>query len=655
MLSQIVKRAVFGFCVSGLGLIACAGSSRSTSDVATASDAGSNAAATSMSAAEAAESVEPVQAPVDPRYVWDLTDVYKTVEEWNAAREKVLARIDALPRHRGTLGQSAGGLLAIVEEIYGVYKDVSRVYSYASLSRDEDQRVPDSQSRFELARAMSAKLQEATAWLQPELLSIGKKKIDRFVRAENSLKPYMYFFRNTLRLAPHTLDPAGEQLLASASLVLSSPSQIYQMLTNADIPWPTITLSDGTEALLNQAGYTRYRSHPNRVDRKAVFDAFWSAWSAYADTTGATLNTEVQSNVFQAKARNYETALEASLAPNNIPPEVYTTLIAEVNNALPTLHRYFRLRAKLLGVDDLAYYDIYPSLVELDTASFDIERSKVITLEALAPFGKDYTQRLEYAFSQRWMHGQPTAGKRSGAYMNGSIYDVHPYILLNHNDDFESLSTFAHEWGHAVHSLLASESQPYPTADYSIFTAELASTINEILLVEHMIENAKSKKEKLFYLGQALEAIRGTLFRQAMFGEFELAIHRAVEGGEPLSGTRLTEMYLELLQKYHGHDDGVMNIDPLYAAEWAYIPHFYYDFYVYQYATSISGAAWFAERFLGGDDSARIAFLDVLKAGGSDDPYAILKAAGLDLAQPEPYRAAFRRMDGIMDRIEALL
>ncbi|MEL6547762.1 MAG: M3 family oligoendopeptidase, partial [Myxococcota bacterium] len=392
------------------------------------------------------------------------------------------------------------------------------------------------------------------------------------------------------------------------------------------------------------------------VTRGKVFAAFFDMWGEFADSIGATLATEVQSNIFQAKARNYDSALAAAVAKDNIPVEVYRTLVAETNAALPTLHRYFALRAKMLGVSDLGYFDIYPPLVQLESgARFDIERSKEITLDALKPFGNDYIEKLRFAFGQKWMHGQPRRGKRSGAYMNGSVYDVHPYILLNHNDDYSALTTFAHEWGHAVHTMLAVENQPYPTADYSIFTAEMASTINEILLQEHMISNAETREEKLFYLGQALEAIRGTLFRQAMFGEFELAIHEAAEKGEPLSGTRMSEMYLELLRKYHGHEQGVMNVDERFGAEWMYIPHFYYDFYVYQYATSISGAAWFAEKFLSGDDSARVAFLNVLKAGGSDYPYDILKGVGLDLAAPEPYRAAFRRMNDVMDRIEALL
>ncbi|MEM6531348.1 MAG: oligoendopeptidase F [Myxococcota bacterium] len=630
-----------------LFVLAGCGAKTTTPKVAETSDA-------QASAAEAA--VEENEAPADPRYVWDLTDLYPSPDAWDSARKDVLARVAELPRHKGTLNKSAKHLREVAEEFWAVSKDLSRVYIYTSLSRDEDQRVTEAQSRFELSRAAAAEFSKATAWMSPELLAMGQKQIEQFIKADPGLKPYVFFLRDTVRLEPHTLDAQGEGMLASASLLLSSPTQIYQLLTNADIEWPTVTLADGTEEYLNQAAYTRLRAVPNRADREKVMDEFFATFGQFIDSIGATMAANIQGAVFTARARKFNSSVEAALASDNIPVQVYDTLLEETNKALPTLHRYFKLRARMLGVSNLGYYDIYPPLVELAEAdTYDIEKSKEITLVALEPFGADYVEKLKYAFSQKWMHGKPARGKRSGAYMSGGAYDVHPYILLNHNDDYESLSTFAHEWGHAVHSLLANESQPHPTADYSIFTAEMASTINEILLVEYMIKNAKTREEKLFFLGGALESIRGTLFRQAMFGEFERAVHVEAEKGAPLSGTRMSEIYLDLLRRYHGHSEGVMEIKEVYGNEWAYIPHFYYNFYVYQYATSISGAAWFAEKFLNGDDSARVAFLNVLRAGGSDYPYDILKNVGLDLAAPEPYRAAFRRMNDIMDRIESLL
>lgn len=589
-------------------------------------------------------------------YVWDLTDLYPNADAWESAFDTVSERIEKLPDYKGTLGDNAAAMSRALTEISDSYKEAGRVYIYTSLSRDEDQRDADAQARFGRARQLFSEWEEATSWLSPEVLSVGGKKVNRFIEQEPALEKFTFMLHDILRQAPHTLDEDTEAMLAQAGLVLSSAEQIYENYANADIPWPTVTLSDGTEATLDQAGYTRHRGGANREDRKQVFDTFWTAWEQYADGMGATLATEVQSNVFVAKARNHDGVLAQNLFNDGLPPETYTQLVTQVNDALPIFHRYLKLRGKMLGVDDLRYYDIYPPLVEVDTGVFSLKRSEETTLEALEPFGDTYLDLLRQGLSQQWMHSHPQPGKTSGAYMNGFAYDVHPYVLLNHNDDYESLSTFAHEWGHAVHSLLANANNPWETADYSTFIAEMASTINEILLEEYMIQHAKTDEEKLFYLGQALESIRGTLFRQTMFAEFELAIHEAAESGEPLTGPGLSEIYGDLLRRYHGEGQGVMTIDDVYTAEWAYIPHFYRDFYVFQYATSISGAAWFAEQFLAGDESVRDAFIRVLSAGGSDYPHNILlNEAGLDMTKAEAYQPVMRRMTSLMDRIEVLL
>lgn len=590
------------------------------------------------------------------RYEWDLTDIYSDVSAWEDAMVTVAGRIEALPQFQGTLGDSAESMLAALREISSTNKETVRAYVYTSLERDADQREADTQARFGRARQLLTDLGEATSWISPEVLEVGADRVNQFIAQEPGLADFEFMLQDILRRAPHTLDQQTEAILAQAGMVLSAPEQIYENYANADIPWPTITLSDGQEVTLSQAGYSFWRAAPNRADRKLVFDTFWETWNQYADGMGATLASEVQSNVFTARVRNHDSVLAHNLFDDGLPPEVYTQLVSQVNGALPVFHRYLKLRGRMLGVDDLRYYDIYPPLVEVDTGDFGLKRSEEITFAALEPFGERYLELLAYGLSQDWMHSHPQPGKRSGAYMNGSIYDVHPYVLLNHNDDYNSLSTFAHEWGHAVHSLLANENNPYENAGYSTFIAEMASTINEILLEEYMIANASTDEERLFYLGGALESIRGTFFRQTMFAEFELAIHQAAESGEPLTGPRLTEIYGDLLKRYHGHDEGVLTIDESYAAEWAYIPHFYYDFYVFQYATSISGAAWFAEQFLAGDTEVRDDFIRVLSAGGSDYAHNILlNEAGLDMTQPEAFEPVLRRMTDLMDRIEALL
>ena len=590
------------------------------------------------------------------RYEWDLTDIYADVSDWQSALDQVSLRITEFQNLKGSLGVNAQSFLRVMREYSDLNREAARVYVYTSLQRDADQREPEAQARFGLARQMYTDLTAGLSWINPELLKIGEDKVNRFFEEESDLADYEFLVRDILRQSPHTLDEATEAILAQAGMILSSPSQIYQNYANADIPWPEVTLSEGETVLLNQSGYGLWRASANREDRKLVFDTFWQTWQQYADGMGATLASEVQSNVFSARVRNHEGVLANNLFDDGLPPEIYTQLVAQVNEALPMFHRYLQLRGTMLGIEDLRYYDIYPPLVNVNTGVFDLKRSQDITFEALRPFGDEYLSLLDLGLQQNWMHSHPQPGKRSGAYMNGSVYDVHPYVLLNHNDDYESMSTFAHEWGHAVHSLLANANNPFETAGYSTFIAEMASTINEILLQEYMIANAKTREEQLFYLGGALEQIRGTFFRQTMFAEFELAIHQAAELGEPLTGPRLTEIYGELLKRYHGHDIGILTIDDLYTVEWAFIPHFYRDFYVFQYATSISGAAWFAEQFLAGDENVRDAFIRVLSAGGSDYPHNILlNEAGLDMTLPESYDPILRRMDSLMDRIEALL
>ena len=588
--------------------------------------------------------------------VWDLTGVYANDEAWESALETAQAEITTLPRLAGSLGDSSASLSAALNQISSLEKEIARLYVYTSLIFDSDQRDADAQARIGRSRTLYSNFEESISWLAPEILAIGDARIEAFISADETLAAHEFFLRDTLRSAPHTLDAKTEEILAQASLALNASEQIYESYANADIPWPTVTLSEGQEVTLSQAGYSLWRAAPNREDRKLVFDTFWQTWNQYNDGMGATMAANIQSNVFGAKVRNHDSTLAANLFDDGLPPEVYTQLVTQVNQSLPLFHRYLSLRGRMLGVDDLRYFDIYPPLVEVDTGEFDLARSAAITFEALKPFGEDYLALLKQGLDGEWMHSHPAPGKRSGAYMNGSIYDVHPFVLLNHNDDYESLSTFAHEWGHAVHSLLAQKQNPYETASYSTFTAEMASTINEILLQEYMIENARSDEEKLFYLGGALENIRGTLFRQTMFAEFELAMHEAVEAGEPLTGPKLSEMYGELLKRYHGHELGVLTIDDEYAAEWAFIPHFYYDFYVFQYATSITGAAWFAEQFLAGDEQVRDSFIRVLSAGGSDYAHNILRdEAGLDMTTAEAYAPVLRRMESLMDRIEALL
>jgi oligoendopeptidase F len=594
----------------------------------------------------------------DMSYMWDLTDLYPTPQAWSETYERIRREADGLDSYQGSLGQSAGAMLAGLDAISRVQKELSRLYAYSSLKADEDLGNAPDQERRQQAGALLTVLGENTAWVAPEILRLGAERVRAFQAEEPALvERFSVFLDNTLRAAPHTLGLEGEMVIANAGDVLRQPNNIYDQLADSELPYPTVTLSDGTEARLDQTAYARYRQLPNRDDRKRVFDAFWGVWKDYEGTYGAILTTSTMGHVFNAKARNHPNALAAALFPDAMPESVYRTLVDEANAGLPTLHRYFRLRKRLLGIEgELEYFDIYPSMIQLDEVPrFSIPDSERITLEALVPYGEEYLDQLRHGFAQNWTNALPRERKASGAYMSGRAYDVHPYLLLNHNDDYDSLSTFAHEWGHAVHSLLANRNQPFEKADYSTFIAESASIGSEMLLNDYMVRNARSEREKLYYLGEGLEAIRGTFFRQTMFAEFELAIHEEIEAGRPLSGARLTELYCSLLKRYHGHDQGVMTINPAYCIEWAFIPHFYYNFYVYQYATSMAGAALFTDAIVSEGAPAAERFLDMLRAGGSDYPYEIYTRAGIDMAAPAPYRALVARMNRIMDEIEALL
>jgi oligoendopeptidase F len=585
-----------------------------------------------------------------PEGVWDLSDLYPSDAAWDAERAAIRAALPGLAAYKGTLGNGAAALLAALQAMSELNRRLDRLGVYANLEADADTTNDDAHERRDLATALAADFGEASAWINPEILTLGADKVAAFEAAEPGLARFRFPLANVLRQAPHTLGAEAEAILAAAQDPLNGPDDIRTQLVDADIPWPEAQLSTG-KVRLDDQGYESARQSPNRDDRKLVFEAFWASYGTYKTSLAAALSSLVQGHIFQAKARKYPNSLASALSGDNVPEGVYRTLIAETRAGLPALHRYFKVRQKLLGLPDMRYYDIYPPATRLDR-KFTLADDRTLVLAAVSPLGADYQATLAKATAARWMDAFPRKGKASGAYMNGSAYGVHPYLLLNLTDDYDSLTTFAHEWGHAMHTVLANRVQPYETSSYSIFIAEIASTHNEQLLAAYMERQAATKAEKLFYLDALLELLRGTFFRQAMFAEFELAIHEAAEAGKALSARTLNAMYLQLLKDYHG--DGVI-IDPSDAIEWAYVPHFYYNFYVYQYATSIAASAYFSERTIGGDPAVVDNYLNVLRAGGSDYPVEILKRAGLDMTSPAPYRALVAKFSRALDQVEALM
>ena len=584
----------------------------------------------------------------------NLAELYPNVEAWNADAAKLEGQLKEFAKCRGQMGKSAARLRECLDLDADFNKRFGRLAVYANELLAHDTAVPSSQELSQKLSVLESKIAEASAFESPEILAIGRKRVDQFLKQEPKLAIYRHPLDDVLRKAPHTLDAKGEDVIAAFNLSSGAGGATYSILADADMPWPTIKLADGKEVKLDQSAYTHERESANRDDRKKVMDAFFGTWKEFERTTGTTLYASLKESTVYAKVRKYDGSLERALDAGRVPKAVYEALIAATDRNLPTLHRYFRLRAKMLGVSDLRYFDIYPPLVG-GGRQFTLEEAKRLTLEAVQPLGPEYVSALRQGFENRWMDVYPRPHKQSGGHMAGYAYDVHPYLLLNFTGNYESVTTLAHEWGHAMHTWFANKAQPFPTADYPIFVAEIASTFNEALLLERMLKAAKTDDEKLLYLGTALEQLRGTFFRQAMFAEFEREIHARVDRGEPMTGDRLTKIYGDLLRRFHGEREGVMKIDDLYAVEWAYIPHFYSNFYVYQYATSIAASSLFAQAVLDGKPGARERYLGLLKAGGSDYPYELVKKAGVDLATPAPYEALVARMNRIMDEIEAIL
>jgi len=593
----------------------------------------------------------------DPRYNPDLTDLYASPEAWTASHDRTVAAAGKLLDYKGTLGNSASAMLAALSAMSAVREETARLTVYAIVVRDMDVRVPSGQERMQLATALGTVYSSDTAWVAPEVLAIGADKVASFLKQSPELAHrFGFFLNNILRSAPHTLSAESEGVMAAASDVLQQPDSIFSQLANGELPYPTVTLSNGQAVRLDEPAYEKYRQAPNRADRKLVFDTFWGTWGKFESTFGQTLATQVMGEKFDAGVRHYSSALEDALFGDNMPEAVYRQVVGQAEAGLPTVYRYLKLRKKQLGVtDDLRYYDVYPSMFPLEhPLHIDVPDAERITAEVTAVYGPEYAAALRRGFAGRWMDVLPRQGKAPGAYMAGSAYAVHPYLHFNHNYDYQALSTFAHEWGHAVHTLLATKAQPYETAEYSTFIAETASMSNEMLLEDYMVAHAKTKNEKLFYLGEGLESIRGGFFRQAMFATFQLAIHEELEHGNALSGKRMTEIYCGLLKKYYGDAEGVTKINPEYCVEWAFIPHFYYGFYVWQYATSIAGAAQFTAAIENSTPGTRDRFIAMLKAGGSDYPYELYKKAGVDMATPVAYQALIARMNHLLDQIEAL-
>jgi oligoendopeptidase F len=598
---------------------------------------------------------ERVRDRVPERYRWNLADLYPDDASWRVAKEGLESRIPEFERFRDTLGSSAAALLACLAAADGMSKEYMRLTAYAGMSSDQDTRDSAYIAMQSEIGQLGSAFASAASFIEPEIIAVDPARIDEFLGREPGLGVYRHYLGDIRRRVDHTGTPGEERIIAEAGLVAEGPGDIYGIFSNADFPYPAVTLADGKSATLDPASFAIHRASPVRGDRRTVFEAFFSKLHDYRRTFGAQLNAQMRKDLFFTRARRYPSCLEAALHGGNIPTGVYGSLIASIRKNLPTFHRYLRLRRRLLGLDALHYHDLYAPLVKEVDRTWTYEEARDLILASLEPLGPEYARTAARAFDERWIDVYPTEGKRSGAYSNGAAYDVHPYILLNYNGRYDDVSTIAHELGHTMHSWYSNTRRPYATSHYSIFVAEVASTFNEALLFDHILRATTDAPGRLSLLGHYLEHVKATVFRQTQFAEFELLVHEAVERGEALTGDSLDALYLRLAREYYGHDAGVCAVDDHIRSEWSYIPHFYYNFYVFQYATSFCASSAISEPVLAGDDGATRRYIELLSAGGSDYPIELLKRAGVDMGTTGPVEAAVRKMDRIMDEMERLL
>ncbi len=595
------------------------------------------------------------RAKVPEKYRWNLSEIYPDDQAWRAAMDRMVAEIPTVRPFKGTLGSSPQKLADGLELVSRISREFSRLAVYAGMMSDQDTRVSTYQGLQQEISQIGANLGAETAFVEPEILKIDPAAIDRSIAAEPRLKVYTLYLHDILRRRDHTLSDAEERILASASVVAGGASNIFGILSDADFPYPTVTLSDGRSVKLDSSGFSLYRTVPNRADREKVMSTFFGSLGAFRGTFGATMNAQVQADEFYAKTRHYQSALEGSLDGANIPTSVYMRLIDGVNRNLPTFHRYLALRKRMMGLPELHYYDLYAPLVSSVDLTYTAEEAEHQVMASLEPLGDEYATAARRAFTERWIDLYPTPGKRSGAYSNGGAYDVHPYMLLNYNGKYTDVSTVAHELGHTMQSYFSNKTQPYPLAGYPTFVAEVASTFNEALLIDHMLKTITDNDTKLSLLGNYLEGIKGTVFRQTQFAEFELRTHEMAEKGEPLTGDALSKLYADITKKYYGHDKGICIVDDDIRHEWAFIPHFYRNFYVFQYATSFTASSALSEKVLARDPAATRRYLAFLGAGGSKYPIDLLKDAGVDMTTDEPLELTMRKMNRVMDEIEKIL
>ncbi len=593
----------------------------------------------------------PARSEIPEKDTWRLEDIFATDKEWEKEFDEVKELIPSVTAYAGKLGESSENLYNALKTQDEVTLRVEKLYAYAHMRYDQDTTNSFYQGLNDRIQNLYTQVASALSFMTPEILAIEEEKISSFLEENEALRLYKHALEEITRQRPHVLSAEEEALLAKAGDVLGASSTTFGMLNNADLEFPTIKDEEGNEVEVTHGRYTRFLESEDRRVRKEAFSAMYDTYGKFKNTFASTLSGTVKRDNFNALVRHYESARQAALSANNIPEEVYDNLVTTINKHLPLLHRYTKLRKKVLNVDELHMYDLYTPLVKDVNMKVTYEEAKEYTLKGLEPLGEEYKSVLEEGFNNRWVDVHENKGKRSGAYSSGS-YGTNPYVLMNWQDNVNNLFTLAHEFGHSVHSYYTRKTQPYPYGDYSIFVAEVASTTNEALLNEYLLENLEDEKQKQYVLNHYLEGFRATVFRQTMFAEFEHDIHVKAQNGEPLTPELLSKTYYDLNKKYFGED---MVIDEDISLEWARIPHFYYNYYVYQYATGFSAATALSKQILEEGEPAVERYLEFLKAGSSDYPINVLKKAGVDMTSAKPIEEALKVFEEKLDEMEKLL
>ncbi|MGF7145732.1 oligoendopeptidase F [Anaerotaenia torta] len=593
----------------------------------------------------------PKRSELDVKYTWAIEDLYANNELWQKEYDEVKALLPEIGSFRGRLGESAGVLLDFLRKKDELYKLMERVYVYANQRYHEDTANAVYQDLSNKAGALSVQTDSALSFATPEILSIPEERLEQFKQEEEGLRLYDFYLKDILRIKPHVLSEEMEELLADAGEIAEAPDNIFSMFNNADVKFPEIEDENGEKVRITHGRYGQLLESENRRVRKDAFEGVYATYKSFRNTLAASFSANVKQEVFFAKARKYGSTMEKALNAGNIPVEVYTNLIAAVHENMHLMHRYVALRKRLLGLEELHMYDLYAPLVADVKMEIPFEEAKQIVAKGLEPLGEEYQKILAEGYNNRWIDTYENENKRSGAYSWGA-YGTHPYVLLNYNDTLDNVFTLAHEMGHAIHSYHSDREQPYVYAGYKIFVAEVASTCNESLLIDHMLKNTEDKKEKAYLINHFLEKFKGTLYRQTMFAEFEMITHRMVEQGESLTAEALCKVYHDLNVAYFGND---IVIDPEIDMEWSRIPHFYNAFYVYQYATGYSAAIALSRRILKEGPEAVSDYIRFLSGGSSKHPIDLLKGAGVDMSTKEPVNQALKLFEELLDQMDELM